>query len=433
MKYTLYDIALHILIILLTPYFAFKMVFARKYRSGISERFGFIDQRKTRALAGNEVIWIHAVSVGETKAVLPVLKLFKGRNPRVKIVFSTTTQTGNQVAAYEGRDLIDTLIYFPLDISWTIKRVARRVSPRVFIVVEKEIWPNIFKFMEAAGVPIIVVNGTISDRSFMRFKRFKRFFGDVFGQVDYYCARTEEDLIKALDSGVAAENAGTIGNIKFDLTPPSADRKTLDSLREDLGISPGDLVVVAGSTHEGEEKIVIDAFKAIVSDIPKAKLVLAPRHPERFDSVESLLKSSGLRYKRRTRSGAGDVVLLDTVGELMHAYSFATVAVVGGSLVPDIGGHNLLEPAYYGKPVVYGKHLSTYLLMAEMLEARGGGSRVKDGENLKKVLKEFLTDEVSRKRVGTAAKAFVDENRGAAMRTVEVIEKFLPRTEKKSR
>lgn len=427
MKYALYDILLHLVVVALFPYFVLKMLTARKYREGIPERFGFIRKEKIKRLSGYPVVWIHAVSVGETKAILPVLRLFKERHPEVKVLFSTVTQTGNRTAEKDASGLIDALIYFPLDLSWVVKKVLREVRPKTFIVVEKEIWPNIFNALERSSVPIIVVNGTISDRSFRRFSRFRPVFKDIFGKVSFFCARTDEDRKRAIGSGVKEDRAETTGNIKFDIKPISPDEGYLDSLKKALDIKTGSPVIVAGSTHPGEEDIVLEAYKSLSGEFKGLKLILAPRHPERFTEVESLIKKTGLSYSRRSSGGCGDIVLLDTVGELLVVYSFATVAIVGGSLVDGIGGHNLLEPALFGKPVVYGPYLTSYLYMAEMLEGAGGGVRVRDGNELFKSLKTLLSDERSREKAGENARRVVEENRGAAKRTVEVIERFLAR------
>ncbi len=430
MKYLLYDIAIHATALAAAPYYAYKALTTGKYASGLAERFGRIDAAKLAPLGGGPVLWVHAVSVGETRAVLPVIKLFKERNPGARVVLSTVTKTGNEVAERDGARVADAVIYFPLDLSWVVSRVIRRVAPALVVVVEKEFWPNFYHRCELSGIPIVVVNGTISDRSHRRFVKYKRLFSGVFSAISVFAARTEGDRVRAIDAGVPPERAVTTGNIKFDLSPPESDPARLAALRDALGVSEGQAVVVAGSTHEGEEEIVLDAFKGLVSEFPGIKLVLAPRHPERFDAVEGILRSSGLTYARRT-GGGGDaareasVVMLDTVGELMAAYSFATVAVVAGSLVPGIGGHNLLEPAYYGKPVIYGSHLTSYLGMAEILEDAGAGARAADARSLRAAISGLLKDPARRKSAGEAARSVVEANRGAARKTVEILERFL--------
>lgn len=430
LKYVLYDILLHIAVVALSPYFLFKMVTARKYMEGIRERFGFFDSGRFDALKGGPVVWVHAVSVGETKAVMPVLKLLRERHPGLRVLFSTVTATGNRTAASDGKGLLDALIYFPFDISWVIRRVLRQTGPSVFITVEKELWPNLFRHLKASSVPVIVANGTISERSSARYSRLSFMFRPLFEGITFFLARTRDDLERAVRCGVSRDRAAFCGNLKFDLKASGEDPARIASLKSALGITDTDTVLVAGSTHQGEEEIVLRAY-AECAQSGALKLIIAPRHPERFAEVEALLKKRSLRYSKRSTGGgggagkdAGAVVLLDTVGELMTVYSFSTVALVCGSLVPGIGGHNLLEPAYFSKPVVYGAHLTTYLGMAEMLEAAGGGVRAPDGE-LGAVLKRLLGDATARETMGANAKRVVEENRGAAARTVEVIERFL--------
>lgn len=425
MKYALYDILLHLTLILSLPYFLFKALTARKYREGLAERLGIIKKEKTSGLHA-PVVWFHAISVGETKAVLPVLKLFKERNPEVRIVFSTVTQTGSKTAQADCAGLYDSLIYFPLDLSWTVESVIGKIKPSVVVIVEKEIWPNFFRCLHKRGIPLVIINGAISVRSFRRFMRFKFFTGPVFEMISCFSARSKGDLERAVSAGVMPERASCAGNMKFDMTPPNGLADKTASLRAALGIRQGDEVIVAGSTHDHEEAAVIGAFKRLKSDFPWLKLVIAPRHPERFGVVETILKKSGLDYALRSKPSAGaDVVLLDTVGELIGVYSFAAIAIVAGSLVPGLHGHNLLEPALFAKPVVYGPYIESCQEMAELLEDAGGGARVNGEDGLYKTLKEFLDDPAKRQKAGEAALAVIEANRGAAERSVEIIERFI--------
>ncbi|MEK6760211.1 MAG: 3-deoxy-D-manno-octulosonic acid transferase [Deltaproteobacteria bacterium] len=425
MIHIIYDIVLHLSIIVLIPFFIVKMITARKYREGIIERFGFIGREKLARLKSGPLVWVHAVSVGESKAVIPVLKLLKKRRPDVKILFSTVTTTGNRAIQKDAGSLIDALIYFPLDLSWVVRRVLDATNPALFVVVEKELWPNLLKALRVRGVPAIVVNGTISDRSFRRFKQFGIFFRDIFASIELFCGRTTDDTRKAIEAGVIPSRACSFGNLKFDLDPEAPSEERLADLKRVLGIAQTDMVIVAGSTHAGEEVQVIKAFKALRAGRPGLRLIIAPRHPERFSEVETIIKSAGLVPSRRTAPTGGDVILLDTIGELMTFYAISTLAFVGGSLVENVGGHNLLEPAFFSKPVVYGAHLTTYLSMAELLEKAGGGFRVDSEEGLTKILKTLLHDEPLAAKAGAAAKKAVEANRGAAEKTVEAVVGFL--------
>ncbi|MEE9614639.1 MAG: 3-deoxy-D-manno-octulosonic acid transferase [Thermodesulfobacteriota bacterium] len=436
MIHTFYDIVLHLAFILLIPYFIFRSISLGKYRSGTAERFGFIAPERLEALAGGggRVVWFHAVSVGETKAVLPLVRLLKERHPELKVVFSTVTPTGNSVAEKEGEGLIDSLLYFPVDFSWVVRSVVRRINPAAFVVVEKEVWPNFVRALKERAVPIVVVNGTVSERSFRGYRRFHFLFKDAFASISRFCARTDEDGRRALELGVPPERMVVAGNIKFDMEAKGLGPADAAELKSSLGLRPDDRVVVAGSTHAGEEEIVLRAFKELREEFQGLKLVLAPRHPERFDEVESIVRGTGLAFSRRSagggeRAGSGrpDVIILDTMGELGRVYGISTVAFVGGTLV-EIGGHNLLEPALFGKPVVYGPHVNVYLQMAEMLERAGGvgaSKRVSDGEGLKEALREILKDGALREKMGKAAAEAVEANRGATEKVFHIIEGFL--------
>lgn len=421
MLYLFYDIVLHVSMVLFLPYFVLKMFTAGKYRSGIFERFGFIGADKLSVLQGGRVAWFHAVSVGETKAVIPLLKLFKRDNPEVKVVFSTVTLTGNRVATSECAQYIDALIYMPLDLGWVVRRVVRALRPRLFVVVEKELWPNLFRTLYDSSVPVVVVNGSISERSFNRYRALSFFFKETFSRLALFLAQTEKDASMATTLGVSSDRVRVTGNIKFDMEPAKAGGERAAALGAALGISPGDTVLVAGSTHAGEEKIIIDVYKRLTREVRELKLVLAPRHPERFDEVESIIKKSGVEYTRRSAVAvcAAPVVILDTMGELAVAYSLATVAFVGGTLVRT-GGHNLLEPALFAKPVLYGPHLASYLFMARMLEEEGGGLRVREA-TLFRELKRLLTNRAFSEQMGVAALKVVDANRGSAVKALEAI------------
>ena len=456
--YFLYDILLHLSLLLLIPYFLFKMFFVGKYRKGILERFGFIDKEKIRRFSighagkSGKVVWFHAVSVGETKAALPLLKRFKERRPDVKVIFSTVTNTGNTVAMREGAQWMDSLIYFPLDFYWVVSRVVERLGPDAFVVVEKEIWPNILRVFKKNKTPVLVINGVISDRSFKRYSFFEFFFRRIFGNISYFLSQTEQDRSRAVALGVEPARCLVAGNIKFDITPAEWPAEERGAFISGLNIKDSDKIIVAGSTHAGEEKIILDTFKRLKQEFSDIRLIIAPRHPERFSEVERLIKDKGFSMIRRSEIRSqesearskkqeaqknlasyllplvshpkSDVILLDTIGELCNIYSLATAAFVGGTLV-DTGGHNLMEPAFYRKPVVYGPYLRGYLEMAEMLEKAGGGIRVNNGEGLFIKLRDLLNDKISRENTGMAAYGIVESNRGATEKCLKVLESLL--------
>lgn len=439
--YLLYDILLHLSLIFLLPYFLFKMIFTGKYRKGIIERFGFIDGEKLKNLSMGNVVWFHAVSVGETKAVLPLIKRLKQKHPGVKVVFSTVTATGNAVAVKEGSQWIDSLVYFPLDFYWVVNRVVRKLKPKAFVVVEKEIWPNILKILKKNKIPVMAVNGSISDRSFKRYQLFGFFFKRIFKDISCFLCQTKKDGDKAIALGIEPARVAATGNIKFDIEPPQWNPVERDALLKRLNITAGDKILVAGSTHAGEEEIVLDVFKRLKlvpemfnrgQGLSGLKLIIAPRHPERFKEVENLIKDNGFSFLKRSEPHTPhptshipkDVILLDTIGELCNFYSISTIAFVGGTLV-DIGGHNLLEPAFYKKPVIYGPYLKSYVTMADMLETAGGGIRVNNGEDFLEKVKQLLVDEAYRHKAGNAAYNVVLANKGATEKCLKALECFV--------
>lgn len=429
MMYLLYNIVLHLLLLALAPYFLLRLLTQKRRRYGLGEKFGFIGSDKLSRLTGNSVVWIHAVSVGETKAAIPLIKRLKAKQPEVKVLFSTITKTGQEVAKADGAGLIDALIYFPLDLPWVVGRVLRNVRPKAFVLIEKEFWPNTMHLLHSASIPIVVVNGSISEKSARRYKSLGFLFKDVFSSVHTFCARTDEDRRRAVLSGVSEKKAVTFGNIKFDLSPAAPDQEKLKSLAKAGTITRDTKVIVAGSTHKGEEEILLESYKSL--DIKDVRLIIAPRHPERFDTVASIIEKSGLNYARRTsvpnpdNRKRIDVLLLDTIGELMSVYSICDVAIVCGSLVPGIGGHNLLEPAFFNKPVLFGPHLTTYLSMAELLEKSGGGIRVDGAKEMAETLTRLLSDDLLKTKTGLKAGRVVEENRGALERSVSIIEELL--------
>jgi 3-deoxy-D-manno-octulosonic-acid transferase len=427
----LYNIIIHMLFIILIPYFIFKMITAGKYRIGISERMGSFNDAKLASLKNNtKKIWFHAVSVGETKAALPLLRLLKEKHPEIKIIFSTVTPTGQAIAKGEGKDkgLIDTLIYFPFDFSWTVNKVIRLIKPAAFVAVEKEIWPNHMRSLQKANIPAIIVNGTFSKKSFGGYKRFSIVFSDMFKAISSFCARTAEDAEMARELGISRAAVTLTGNLKFDMKI-DINEQGITELLDSLGLKTSDHVIVAGSTHEGEESIILETFKELLKELPSLKLVIGPRHPERFNEVEKIIKDSRLPYSRRSQGKANNdtrVILLDTMGELSKVYALSTVAFVGGTL-KDIGGHNLLEPAFFGKPVVYGPYLKSYEYMADMLEEAGASLRV-DKNTLLQELKRLLTNEVLCKKMGKRALEVTEKNTGATNKTFKIIDKYLKET-----
>ena len=298
--YTIYNIILAILSVVFAPLACAALLARKKYRAGFLEKCGML---KPWAGAGRP-IWVHAVSVGEVMAAVPLIKEIKQRFPDVPLVVSTITETGNQTA-HATLKQADRIIYFPFDYPFIVRRVVRAINPRVFIMLETEIWPNFLRELSRRSIPVLMISGRISERSFRNYKLFSFFFKQVLAQVSRLCMQTAEDAQRIIDIGAPQERVLVGGNIKFDLQVPPITLQEQERLRSDFGFAPEQQVFIAGSTHKGEEEIVIAVFSAIRRRFPQAALILAPRHPERFDEAEALLRQSGLLYARRTALKAG--------------------------------------------------------------------------------------------------------------------------------
>jgi len=428
--HTVYSVVIVLLFLAVSPYFVYQAVRYRKYVGNLRQRLGYLPASFN--FDGDESIWIHAVSVGEVLTARALLPQLRERYPRLRIFLSTTTMTGQQVAR-ENLQYADEVFYFPLDLPPIVRRTMRLVKPRIFIMMETEIWPNLLRACRRAGVSTVLINGRISSRSFPRYRLAKRFFRRVLDDVDRFCMQSDESARRIVAIGADRQRVSVTGSLKFDSldTPVSAagDRGRHRVLRY-FRVNAARPVVIAASTLKGEEEAVLEAFGRVRANRGDALLIIAPRKPERFDEVERLGRRAGWRLARRTELPVDaepkvDVVVLDTIGELAHLYEIATVVFVGGSLV-DAGGHNILEPAIYGKPIVFGPHMHNFAEIAGMFLEKGGAIQVRSGAELEAVLVELLSDPVRRASLGAAARALVEANRGARGRSLAVIAQLLP-------
>lgn len=426
--YFLYNIALWLALPFIVAYHLYRSV-SRGRPPAFAERFGQLDPSLADAVAGRQTVWVHAVSVGETIAVKPLLKALKERFPGVTVVLSNVTETGRSIAAKTPE--VDHCVYFPFDYRFATKRVLERVRPALVVVVETEIWPNFLRSAREMGIPAVLVNGRISDRSFGRYLKLRRFFRPVLANVTEFCMQTAEDCRRIIAIGADPDRVHVAKNLKYDIpvTPPADDKRR--ELRETLKIPADVMVITAGSTHAGEEETVLAAYRRLVAAGVDCFLVLAPRHPERSGQVAELLRNAGMPLAVRTaldgRESAfrpGEVLLVDTVGELMKLYAVSDVAFVGGSLVPT-GGHNLLEPASLGVPVVFGPHMHNFRESAALILACGGGMQVRDGEELTAVLQSLLGDRAKREAAGANGMRLLTENSGSTGLHLEVIGELL--------
>jgi len=417
--YHLYSLLLALGFVLALPWFLWKGRATGKYFRTFRERMGRLPVYLN--VDGDRSIWVHAVSVGEVLAVRTLIPALKERFPRHKLYLSTTTMTGNAVAQKSVRGM-DGLFFAPFDFRGPVRKALATLNPDLLVLVETEIWPNLIHEARARGTRIAVVNGRLSARSFARYKLVRRFLQRVLAEVDLFLMQGESHAERIRALGAPAERVQVTGNLKFDAVAAGRAPERLARLIT-AGAGGGRQVWVAGSTVTGEEQLVLDAFHKVRERLPETALVLAPRHPERFPEVPALVEGAGFRCLRRSELEpkawrAGDVVLLDTLGELAQVYAFATVVFVGGSLVPS-GGHNILEPAVAGKPVIVGPHMDNFQEIADKFRAEDALVQVRSASELGEAVLGLLTDEPRRRALGEKARRLVDRNRGALRGTLD--------------
>ncbi len=428
--HALYTVVIVVLAVLLSPWFVYQAIRYRKYIGSLAQRMGYLPVSFN--LDGDQSIWIHAVSVGEALTARALVTELKARYPGLRIFLSTTTLTGQQVARTRLQD-VDAVFFFPFDWPPFVSRTLRLVRPRLFIMMETEIWPNLLRACRRRGVKTMLVNGRISSRSYPRYRLARPFFRRVLADVDRFCMQSEESARRIIDIGADPSRVTVTGSLKFDsLESPAAvaaGRGAGRVLRY-FRLPASRLVFMAASTVKGEEDAVLAAYAAVRRLHPTALLVLAPRKPERFGDADALARAEGLRVVRRTELAVdaeprADVVILDTIGELAHLFQVATVVFVGGSMV-DHGGHNILEPAVHGKPIVFGPHMQNFAEIAAAFLREQAAVQVTDAGALASTVVRLMGDPVERARLGAAARALVEANRGAKPRTLDAVAAVLP-------
>jgi 3-deoxy-D-manno-octulosonic-acid transferase len=377
-------------------------------------------------------IWVHAASVGEVFCSIPLIKKIKKEFPHLKIVLTTMTSTGNEIAKTSLLE-VDQVLFVPIDHPLFIRRAIEKIQPCLLLIAETEFWPNLLRFCGKKGIPIVLFNGRISPKSFRRYLFFKFFFKECLKYISLFLMQTEEDRTRIVEIGGPSQKARAVGNLKFDQTFPSFTQEVITEMAKTLGLHGEEKILIAGSTHSGEEEILVTLYKELKKSDPHLVLILAPRHLERLEEVERVLKKESLSWLRKTTLslGAGrsdqeqpDVILLDTMGELMGIYSLGTLVFVGGSLVP-IGGHNPLEPLFFKKCVLFGPYMFNFFEISSRLVETGGAIQVSGKEELSSQLKRLLFDEGACNEVGERGYQFLQKHQGATERMVEEIRPFL--------
>jgi len=420
--YWIYSALLAVGLLVSLPYWLLEFLRHGKYGDGLGERLGRFPER----LSANDqpAVWIHAVSVGEVIALSELVSRLRRELPRHRIVVSTTTATGQEMARARFGD--DSVFYFPLDFRFAIRPYLRRLKPDLIVLAETEFWPNFLRLAHASGSKIAVVNARISDRSLPGYKRLHRLVARVLKDVDLFLAQADEDARRLREIGASHPKVVVCGNLKFDVPIPSPPA-IVESLRLAFEGSQAGPVLVCGSTMDGEESLLLQAFHNILVSHPRAVMILAPRHPQRFSSVARLLQELKIKFWRRSGWQGepifGGVLLLDSIGELGAIYALADIAFVGGSLVP-VGGHNIIEPAQYGVAIVVGNHTENFRDMVGLFQSRNA-LRIVGPAELPLVLTELLSDETERAATGHRAAETLRSQMGATQRTLDALRQLL--------
>jgi 3-deoxy-D-manno-octulosonic-acid transferase len=412
-------------LLLLSPWLVFKTLSTGKYRRGL--RAKLLGLPALPGPHGASVAWFHGVSVGEVHLLRQVVAAFRRRHPSWRCVLSTTTDTGFDEARRCFPDL--TVFFFPFDFSWAVRGTLRAVSPSLIVLAEGELWPNFLLAARAYGVPVAVVNGRMSPRSFRRYRKLRPLARWLFGHLDLLAMQTQEYAACLRALGVPPYRVKVTGSVKFDGVTSDRHNAATAELRRRLHVGSDDLVWIAGSTQAPEEELALGIYGRAVVAHPNLRLFLVPRQRERFDEVARLLGRSGLPFVRRSEGPAerAPVVLVDTIGELGALWGLADVAFVGGSLDGRRGGQNMIEPAAFGAAVVFGPHVWNFRDTATRLVEAGAAWQVADGADLEAAVRTLLADAPQRERLGKAARTFVLAQQGATEQTVALLGELMAR------
>lgn len=415
----LYNLLSLLISLLAIPYYGGVMLLTGKYRKSLGPKMGLGSDPVAETENQSPRIWIHAVSVGEVTAAAPIVAALRKAIPHACLVVSTSTETGQEMA----RNIISdatAVIYYPLDLWWVVRKVIRRVRPDIFVMTETELWPNFIHTCHCWGIKVVMVNGRISPRSFKRYYGTRFFWQQTLLAIDRMGMISTTDAERIAEIGMPAERTSVLGNAKYDGLAARVSDDLANEIRQRLHIGPDERVLVAGSTHEGEETIILDVYGKLLADDPEMKLIIVPRHIDRGRTVMELVRNSGYQdCIAMSEINAGHsrkherVIVVDVIGELFKIYSLATVVFCGGSLVPR-GGQNILEAAAWGKVVFYGPSMEDFRDEKTLLEGIHAGFTVTGGEDLLHGIRALLKDPDALRRKGKAARAAVAANRGAA-------------------
>jgi 3-deoxy-D-manno-octulosonic-acid transferase len=423
--YFVYSALLALGLLLASPYWLWQALRQGKYRKGFSQRIGRVPPQQRHS--DKPSIWVHAVSVGEVLAVSELVRALRRDFPEYRVLVSTTTDTGQKLAA--SRFGADNVFYFPFDFAFSVRLWLAALRPSLIVIAETEFWPNFFRVAKNAGAHVVVANARISDRSFPGYRRWTSLLRRALQPVDLFLAQTAEDARRLIAIGASAEKVFVSGNLKYDM-PRQPDAALVRELQSSLRESGGRPVIVCGSTVAGEEQVLLDTFQQVLHSHADAVMLLAPRHPERFVEVENLLRDSRVSFVRRSQWNGGSiarsVLLIDTIGELASLYALADIAFVGGSLVAR-GGHNIIEPAQHGVAILVGEHTENFRDIVELFKSRNAVC-VASPQNLASTILRLLDNDVERTELGRRAAETLKSQQGATEFTMGKVRELLLRS-----
>jgi 3-deoxy-D-manno-octulosonic-acid transferase len=426
--YFLYNSILFAASFLILPYFLLKMAFTGKYRKSLVQKLGGRQTQILTNIAEGARVWIHAVSVGEVTAAAPIVASLKKKRPEIKIIFSTSTETGQQMALNLVKGA-DAFIYFPLDIPYVVRKVIRLAKPVVFVMVETELWPNFLKACKLNRVKTLMVNGRLSPRSYNNYLLTRYFWKKVLADLSAAGMITEVDASRIKSIGMVENRVAVLGNAKYDALAAMASPVLQEEIARRVNVRQGERFFVAGSTHHGEDRVVIRVYQQLLKYHPDFKLIIVPRHVERTASIMDLLQSLGLSDAiKMSEMNNGKmreqerIIVVDVIGELFKIYSLATIVYCGGSLVPK-GGQNILEAAAWGKVIFYGPSMEDFIQEKSLLEEAGCGFTIKNEQELLQKIIQVLGDPGEMEARGARGKAAVTANMGAALRYAQSIDR----------
>ncbi len=428
--FALYNILQLVLLPVFSPFITLFVLFSPKYRGRTPARLGIglgrklsMDDKPTQDVAAGKTIWLHALSVGEVTSAVPLLAGLRKTYPDCRLIVSVTTRTGKKVADNLLKPIADHVIDSPLDLLPVVSHFVKYIKPDLYILVETDLWPNVLLFLRNKNIPTILVNGRVSKKSLEGYRRLRFFFDPMFQSFSFLCMQTQHDRDNMAGMGLSPEKLCTLGNLKFD----TAAGKASPAITAAAALLPQDRIIfICGSTHPGEEKILLDCYRHVKKNHPELFLVIAPRHINRSAEIRALAEHHhlGAALRSNTLSSPADILILDTIGELIHFYGLADIGFVGGSLVPR-GGHNPIEPATMGLPVIFGPNMQDFSEIADALIDCGGATRVSDHLELAAHIAALVVAKEWRTKQGQAAQKCVKSQRGVIDKHIELIRRLL--------